>query len=143
MDSARKIFQNLWGKWDIKRTVEPGGSFIGSAVFQTISDSEYLYTERGDMTLDNGENVEAYRSYIYKLEDDVIAVYFNDGESKGQLFHKINVNDSQTAETEHLCKDDLYKTVYEFDLPQKFTVKHTVKGPNKDYVSRSVMTRAD
>ena len=95
------------------------------------------------MTLDNGQSVEAYRSYIYKLEDDVIAVYFNDGESKGQLFHKIDVSDNKSAVTEHLCKDDLYKTVYECDLPQKFTITHTVKGPNKGYVSHSVMTRAD
>lgn len=134
------IFKKLKGKWCVDRTIDPGGVFQGDAVFNVLSDTEYEYTETGEMTFDNGHKVEAYRSYIYRLEEEAIAVYFNDGQSRGQLFHRIEIDASGEATTEHLCLQDLYKTKYKFDLPDQFTIQHDVKGPKKDYRSLSVFS---
>ena len=50
--------------------------------------------------------------------------------------------------TEHPCEDDFYTSTYMFYLSrspistlEKFEVKHEVKGPAKDYISRTSYTR--
>jgi len=138
-NSAADIFNALEGTWQIARTITPGGRFAGQGAFNMVSDDELAYEESGELTLDSGQVIEAGRRFIYRLEGGVIAVYFDDGESKGQLFHRLEFKRNM-ATGNHWCKDDYYEAQYSFNLPSDFEITYKVKGPKKDYVSASVFT---
>lgn len=130
----KDVFQSLRGSWDIKRRITPGGVFTGVGVFEAINDDQYIYTETGDMFLDNGTQINAYRAYTYLFENGKISVYFQDGADKGSLFHTLDINENGQAIASHQCLEDHYASKYHFEMPEKFTVEHKVKGPKKDYI---------
>jgi hypothetical protein len=129
------IFRMLQGAWAFDRQVTPGGAMIGRAVFNQAGVGVYDYDEAGKWALDDGTLGEFSRRYSYRLIDDQIHVYYADGVDNGKLFHVLDVTDERVAQAEHLCGQDLYKSKYEFDLPNNFKITHAVKGPKKDYVS--------
>ncbi len=131
------IFNDFEGAWHLHRTITPGGTFKGQAVFQKINGGDLLYKEQGSLTLESGEILEPFKTYLYKLEDGRIHVYFADGPENGKLFQRIG----EDGRTEHLCGEDFYKSLYKFNLPDHFTIAHEVEGPRKDYVSESVFSR--
>lgn len=130
-----QIFQGLEGTWRIERSITPCGVFTGTGLFERVSDLEYLYTETGNIVLNDNYEAQAYRSFIYKLEAGEIAVYFNDGENKGARFHTLTIDKKGQAKAEHLCGEDFYVSEYVFKLPKSFHITHHVNGPKKDYVS--------
>jgi hypothetical protein len=137
-----KVFQALDGMWKIDRIIKPGGVMTGQAEFRPVSKTQYHYTERGRLTTEAGDVIEdVTRAYIYKFEDNTIQIYYADGPDNGALFQTLNFIDESCATAEHLCGQDLYKSEYQFNFPDSFTIKHVVKGPKKDYVSETVFTR--
>ncbi len=141
MDRAHNLFFTLSGHWQVERTITPGGIFTGTAVFQKTDDGDLLYREQGALTLESGEVLEPFKAYLYRLEEGQVHVYFADGETSGALFHVLDFMSDTQAQAEHLCGQDMYKTTYDFELPDRFTITHIVHGPEKEYVSKSVLTR--
>lgn len=138
----KKIFQQLKGVWRLERFISPGGHMSGEATFAPISDIEYHYTEQGILTLDHGDVIEdVKRSYIYKVKNETIQIYYNDGPDQGELFQVLVFYNSNEAQAEHLCGADLYKSEYSFDFPSSFQITHHVNGPKKNYVSNTVFNR--
>ena len=137
------VFQTLQGKWRIDRQIVPGGMFSGDAVFMLVSKTRYDYRERGTLTTDQGDVIsDVLRAYSYEMHGDDICVFYADGGDSGKLFHKISLDCHSCAQAEHLCKDDLYISRYDFsEMPKFFTLEHIVTGPKKDYVSKSFFTR--
>jgi hypothetical protein len=133
-----KVFKNLEGGWQLERVIAPGGVIVGLAEFKPLSKSQYYYKEQGRLTLDDGRLIEdVSRAYDYRLESDVIKIYYADGPDNGKLFQTLEFSGETKAIAEHLCGDDLYKSEYEFYLPESFTIRHQVKGPKKDYISET------
>ena len=136
------IFNALIGEWKLNRTITPGGTFEGTAVFEKKSDTVLEYTEIGVLKTDAGYESEAKRSYEWRLEGGDIVIYFNDGATKGQRFHALNFTEGADAAADHWCDPDQYDSEYSFaDMPNGFTAKHDVKGPRKDYRTLSKYTR--
>jgi tRNA A64-2'-O-ribosylphosphate transferase len=123
-----------------------------------------LYAEQGDFVTDTGLKFSARRKYVYQLiEDEIVVKFFDDekirrakvedgvgknGEGIGGLFVEM---DTLTTELEaknkeqHLCAEDLYSASWKFgpsmidkgDGEMWWEVRYDVKGPKKDYVSRT------
>ena len=79
----------------------------------------------------------------------MLTVYFvNEKSQLGSLFHTIHFQPRENSSTgwlangEHLCSQDHYSTSYFFALNgvnlSEFEITYTVKGPAKDYVSKTV-----
>ena len=153
----------------------PSGTFTGTASLfprlptrdglgtdsEATSDGEYLYAEQGTFNPGAGGSMQASRHYVYRYHeaDDALSVWFVKPENPKQvdyLYHDLNFTDirvvegegsrqTATANAEHLCEADLYKTEYEFKFRgialDTWKCKHTVKGPAKDYVSDAVYKR--
>ena len=89
MQTLNEIFHNFLGTWSLSRSVVPHGSLEGRASFFRIDDITLQYEERGELSLNEGETLsDVSKKYLYKLEEDAIAVYFDDGPDKGKLFHR-------------------------------------------------------
>lgn len=129
-----RIFKTLLDTWELSRSIEPHGSFLGHAVFFQVDDRTLSYQEMGEMTLSEGHVLDdVQKRYIYKLEDDAIAVYFDDGPDKGKLFHRLKFDENGFAEAHHDCPPDTYHTKMQIKSAEEFEIEHVVKGPRKDY----------
>lgn len=143
----------------------PSGTLEGRAKLEPrdVTDADYeaemMYHEQGEFTSNNmpGLKMKAKRSYVYRYQkkSDAISVWFVklDGISVDYLFHTLDFSDispiglhSQqasakrlTATGHHLCEKDIYDPEYDFHFVEAaislWSIKYSVKGPQKDYVS--------
>jgi hypothetical protein len=141
--SGRRMLAMLRGHWAIQRHIEPGGAFNGVAVFSQRSTDSLLYHESGTLTLDNGIAVTGENSYVYALRDGVIDVSFATGLSRGQHFIDIALPEESSGALpfectdRHHCRLDTYDATFSMQSATRFTMTYLVRGPAKDYVSRS------
>jgi hypothetical protein len=134
--------------------------------------NELFYSENGIFVFDDGNSLEASKKYIYRFINNDIYVYFNEKSSPSSslsssssedantmsasnhsinefLFHKFGMDrveetkESFELRALHLCADDIYNVIYEFDLnkPQEFKIAYDVKGPKKNYVSQTLFQK--
>ena len=169
------IFAALQGRWDLHRVLNsktpsyPSGVFKGTASLVSRSptdqsfDDEYLYSEEGVLTTEQGLSLKGSRQYVYRYErkNDTITAWFvkpEDHSSVDYLFHLFEFEKYEegneyrqeqpsmiAADGHHLCIDDQYDTTYVFypnDSGLKsWSVKYDVKGPQKDYCADATYTR--
>lgn len=161
----RAAFRAMQGKWHINRTITsnatssfPSGTLNGTASFHPRQstdrafDLEYLYIESGTFTTSTNMTMTASRRYVYRYceAEDRLSVWFVKPESfleVDYLFHNLTFippaeareAGANVAKADHLCVDDMYWTEYQLPIKgialHEFQVKHTVKGPQKDYVA--------
>ncbi|UJR13464.1 hypothetical protein I4U23_000478 [Adineta vaga] len=127
------------------------GTVHGQAQFLFSQSAELLYKEQGKLTLSSQIPLDITQKYIYNYDEknDVLTVYFvNENNQRASLFHKIDFQPKQTSSTswiatgEHLCSQDHYSVSYSFAFNginlSQFQITYTVKGPAKDYVSKTI-----
>ena len=146
----------------------PSGTLSGTAAFHprvpTADNSgkhfdlEYLYIESGTLTMTTGYTMTAGRRYVYRYSEaeDTLSIWFVKPDNNLEvdyLFHNLEfVKPAEArkagalvAKADHLCVEDMYWTDYRLPLKgialREFEVKHTVKGPDKDYVTTTTYTR--
>jgi tRNA A64-2'-O-ribosylphosphate transferase len=141
-------------------------SILPSANLETQS-APLLYSEEGEFVTDTGLRFTARRKYIYTLDsiademEPTLSVYFFDDASKdpqkvtgglfvqmGSLKERAGVWEAGNKE-QHLCAEDLYTASWRFgkgmveggDEEVWWEVRYDVKGPKKDYVSKTMYVR--
>jgi hypothetical protein len=146
----------------------PSGILEGTATFHPrvptsdksgkSFDLEYLYVESGTFTMSTGHTMTASRRYVYRYSeaDDTLSVWFVKPDNPLEvdyLFHDLTfVKPAEAreagacvAKADHLCVEDMYWTEYRLPLKgialTQFEVKHTVKGPEKDYIATTKYSR--
>lgn len=146
----------------------PSGTLEGEASFYPrvptsdasgrVFDLEYLYIEAGTFTTSTGYSMKASRRYVYRYfeAEDELSVWFVKPDKNLEvdyLFHNLQFVQpaearpagASVAKADHLCVKDMYWTQYRLPLTgvalREFEVKHTVKGPEKDYVATAEYTR--
>ena len=133
------VFAQLPGSWTQTRSITPGGTYHGTALFTRIHDNTLQYREEGALTTDQGHTGEVFRSYLFKRIGDRIEVLFDEAEPR--LFHELSIDHQGRAEADHKCGDDFYKSVYQFMSRDEFKITHTVTGPRKNYVMETKYVR--
>ncbi|KAL8961686.1 MAG: hypothetical protein Q9193_001794 [Seirophora villosa] len=171
------LFNALHGAWEINRTINsalpsyPSGNFKGKATFERRQPSaegyhdEYLYSESGTFSADQGLTFQASRQYVYRYQpsSDAISAWFvkpDDRSTVDYLFHELRMEDRREtddrqvsqdhlvvrASAYHLCVDDHYTPDYKFQLKDgildDWSLKYHVKGPQKDYIAEACYTKA-
>ncbi|KAK4615234.1 hypothetical protein CLAFUR0_09425 [Fulvia fulva] len=170
------IFDGLKGSWRLRRSLNsilpgfPSGTFEGIATFKPrkptsgAATDELLYSEQGELKMENGLTLKANRKYVYRYDadEDKISAWFVKEETKQKdgneevdyLFHDLEMESPSggtwAGRGEHLCSLDMYWAYYEFRLPKVaeegnemnvFGVRYKVKGPQKDYTSDTAYER--
>lgn len=160
---AAAAFRGMQGTWILQRKIDsrhssmPGGSFIGTAHFHPRSptdalySAEYLYTEEGTLTMDNGMSFPATRRYVYRYDEktDTVTAWFteDDGLTVSNLFNTWeffapdDTYHGWLAKGSHWCSPDTYKNSCEFRFRgaslEAFGITYDVSGPKKDYSHES------
>ena len=140
--SADAVFDGLEGTWDLVRTIETQATMAGVAVFTPRHAKMMKYREDGRVRLADGSELDAHREYRFERAAGGFAVYFE--EEPLRLFHRIRIMrdaDALAGSATHLCTPDTYESTYRFLVDGSFTIRHTVRGPRKDYVSATVFRR--
>ncbi len=140
--NEKSIFSLLEGQWILKRKITSKGDLIGTADFIKIDYYTLHYEERCTLTLNTNQVItDVKKRYLYKLENDYIAVYFDDGVTKGKLFHFLKFDKDKISVAQHYCPPDSYETVTKILSPNKFESICNVTGPNKNYKILSIYSK--
>jgi hypothetical protein len=139
----KDLIQVLAGEWRYSRTIT-GGLYAGGTVnFEKIGPGRLRYNETGMLQLEDGHQLAASRSYLFELSDRKLAVLFD--EKPPRLFHELSLTGSLKTglegRGEHLCGPDFYRSEYVF-RSDAVIIRHAARGPRKDYVSTTNLTRA-
>jgi hypothetical protein len=141
--SADAVFDRLEGAWDLARTIECHATMAGVAVFTRQHAGLLKYREEGRIRLADGKAFDAHREYRFERTADGFSVFFE--EEPPRLFHRIRIAhdaaDALAGSAIHLCAPDVYDSHYRFLADGSFAIRHTVRGPRKDYVSATVFER--
>jgi hypothetical protein len=169
--AAFRALQGNWNiDRQIKSAIStfPSGTLSGTASFHPrlptpdktgkCFDLEYLYVESGTFTTSTGYTMTASRRYVYRYSEaeDKLSIWFVKPDNNLEvdyLFHNLAFVKPEEArkagailaKADHLCVEDMYWT--EYRLPMKgialreFEIKHTVKGPDKNYVATTTYER--
>jgi hypothetical protein len=136
--------ERLAGKWLLSRHIVPGGRMEGFAAFtRTEGDIWFRYYEQGELVLDSGRELRATRSLLFRALKDGFSVHFDD--ERASMFHEVGMTQVEAlliGEANHQCLEDRYSSVYEFSQGGTFSILHIVRGPRKDYTSRTSFRRA-
>ncbi|HWC83180.1 MAG TPA: DUF6314 family protein [Pseudonocardiaceae bacterium] len=142
----QRLFAGLAGDWTLTRDLPDNGSMTGTARFREFEPAVLHYREDGTLVLPGGRSLEVYREYHYRLEEGQIRICFAEP-GPPRTFHVLRLPGSHgaadTASDVHLCGDDVYTGEYSFVDEDQFSVRMRVRGPRKDYESRTVYRRAD
>lgn len=129
------VFDFLPGEWALSRSVSGLAEMRGTASIQATS-GETEYRERVEVRTSAGAVFAASARYVLRRTRDGVAFYFADGESLFQaLCFKEDDRGRLRAEAEHGCGEDRYVSTYELGPELRFSVRHDVRGPRKQYVS--------
>jgi hypothetical protein len=113
----------------------------GAASFVEMADGVALYSERGELRLTNGTVLRAGQRYLYEpLEDGFVVLFCETGMEFQRVKLEPGEDGAWVGSGEHLCGADHYATEYRFG-DGRFVVRHTVRGPRKDYVIRTMYAR--
>lgn len=147
--NTRGFFQHLSGNWNFERSIIEGSSTWlarGEATFKVVeNETDTLsYHEQGQLERAPNQSIEFYRDYVYRYhgEQAAIAVYFVESGRTDRLFYTLQFqSDNTTAQGEHHCNKDIYRTTYELIDENFFEIYYQVKGPQKDYQLRTFFRR--
>lgn len=136
------VFDRLPGAWALERTIEGQATMSGTAVFTPLEAGLLKYREEGRIRLADGKEFDGHRDYLFERAPGGFVVHF--AETPRRLFHAIAVvpeGDALAGSATHLCTPDTYDSAYRFLPDGSFTIRHTVHGPRKDYLSATVFRR--
>lgn len=155
--TSQRIYEILRGSWIFTRTfavnkkmagMSDSDTVNGVADFQEVKPGILNYKEQGQwLTQNKVFPITKEYQYRYDNEKDIVNVYFLQQSLEPRLFHQITLKapdaKSSTIEAsgEHQCAADNYKAHYLFTGNEQFTLFYYVKGPHKDYISKTVFKR--
>jgi hypothetical protein len=138
------VHARLIGTWTFERTVSNYGTATGVAVFEPIDGEWLAYHEDAEVLLLDGKEMKAKREYLIGGRPDGFNVFFK--ENPPRLFQQVALKPSEgrmQSSSQHQCRLDLYSSDYEFHPDGRLVIRHTAKGPQKDYTMVTTYRRRD
>ncbi|MEV7660631.1 DUF6314 family protein [Paenarthrobacter sp. NPDC089316] len=132
----------LAGSWVVERVLldrasGTQGSFTGVVRYQQNPDGGLDYREDGTMQWPTHSGP-AFREYVLKPGSgpETMDVFFPDG----RPFHVMGFS-AQRHQDKHWCDPDEYRVNYVWEGPDSFSFTWDVRGPAKDLLLESHLTR--
>ena len=142
------LLESLAGRWAIERVYEGEGALaVGVASLGPDGAQTLAYRETCQLTLSDGQVLQAYRNYRYRFADGLLEIHLDDGPDAGRLFVRLAFAQGPRGQAEafdvHHCGDDVYRVVFRLDLPSSFETEIVVAGPRKKYRAVSRYSRIE
>ncbi|TLM72718.1 DUF6314 family protein [Pseudarthrobacter sp. NamB4] len=132
------------GRWTIQRDLldraeGTRGTFSGVVLFLPTSDGNLALREEGTMRWPSFTGP-ASREYVLRATErpDALDVFFPDS----RPFHRMSFSPEASLDS-HWCDPDTYRVSYAYESPERFSYTWDVKGPRKDLLLTSHLTRAE
>lgn len=145
MPDLRSYLSGIWAveRRMLDRSTGTTGTFMGSTVFApgpaSADDGALLQSEHGTVRWGDHEGPAA-REYVWRPTDAAATmdVFFPDG----RFFHRVSLSaDSSGLRAQHWCDPDDYRVSYTVLGPDQFRYVWDVRGPAKDLLLTSTLTR--
>lgn len=130
------------GAWDYQREFDNGCRGTGAALFKNNVGNRLFYSENGKLILPNGQILNSSVQYEFLLNSRGIDIFFTT--PKEALFQSINFelkDGTYTGQASHQCSKDVYSSQYTFFHDKSFETIHNVKGPKKNYISKTLFRK--
>lgn len=114
--------------WVIERVIIDQIRAVEVKFFGQCEIVEGIYSESGEMVLEDGSKLASSRRYIWRDSGDAIDVSFEDK----SFFHSIDLRNLRSKAV-HFCMPDIYKVYYDFTSWPDWSVTWNVAGPYKSY----------
>ncbi len=145
MLSSGQVFDLLLGAWTFVREVSSQATMVGRSTIALLEEGTALYQEAAQVTLANGQTLNGQQRYLYRRSPHPANGFDILFDRTQQLFQSLQFSPSGNgrlaARASHLCKADSYFSEYALVGEDRFHVRHTVRGPQKDYVVRTTYLR--
>ena len=129
-------FEFLLGTWRLERAVSGLAVMAGTLRVTRTKAGTADYEERVRVTTADGATLMGSQRYRMRETEDGVGLCFAE---TGAMFQKLRfaygIDARLSAEAVHVCGEDRYETVYVLGPGRGFSVRHTVRGPRKDYIS--------
>ncbi len=136
---AYKVFNDLKGNWILERFKDTELIAKANVSLSQLTDNFLFYREEGTLL---PEQTNFYREYEYRLDANIIKVFFVNQENK--IFHALNFSLNQgllVANATHNCGMDIYRVNYTFYSVDELGITYKVYGPNKNYTLSTNLKR--
>ena len=128
-------FTFLLGMWTLEREIQGQAKMTGLAEISEIGDGTAMYRERVAVTMSDGAEFAGSQVYLIRRMTDGFELRFAETDT---LFQELRFACTQAgvrAEAIHVCGEDRYASEYLLGPKRSFSIRHTVLGPRKKYVS--------
>ena len=139
------ILERLQGEWTFVREVPGKATMTGRARIDSTGKGRARYNETARVRLADGSTLTGSQSYVYRrlpAPANGFDVLFAE---TGELFERLDFRSapdgSLRADAAHDCPPDRYVSIFTLDAEDRLAVEHTVTGPQKNYVVRTVYRR--
>ena len=141
--SPTTVFAWLLGSWCFSRAIAGQATMQGCAWVVRIDSGAAIYRERVAVELAEGTRLTSSQAYrFHALPLGFQMCFAETGALFQELRFVIKPAGVLVARAEHLCRDDLYKSIWRIMPQGRFEVRHEVRGPRKQYLIESVYWRA-
>lgn len=130
------------GTWDYQREYDNGSRGTGTAFFKTNKGNRLFYSENGRLILPNNQELNSSIRYEFLFNPSGFDIFFSTPEAA--LFQSIRFelkDGVYTGQASHLCSKDVYISQYTFFQDKSFEIVHNVKGPKKNYISKTLFRK--
>ena len=109
--------------------------FLGEAEAIRSPDGRVTWLERGLLTLNTGERLQAQRALIFDIHGPArtLSLFHGDGPTHGGLIHRFAFDGTHVANDIHDCPPDRYSARLRLLAPDHFQLTYEVEGPRKGY----------
>ena len=135
-------FDWILGKWLIERTIPGTAMICGTADVALLPSGEALYQEQVTVALESGKTLLGRCSYRHRRMEDGFVILFAETSYVFQTLQFHPLGEDLIAEAQHACALDLYCSEYVLRANGGFTIRHSVRGPRKNYVIATELRRA-
>lgn len=152
--SSTDIFNDLKGSWKINRIITNNLNksekfdVIGLVEIKTtLKNSNILnYEESVIITWGKNQTQDARKKYQFVLKNGVIEQHDHAPSKNKDYFQKmysLNIDENHKATGTYICNQDIYIAFFNFSDPHKFSIEYKATGPNKDFSTHTIFTRAN
>lgn len=139
-----EAFAFLLGDWRLEREIPGQAVAAGVLTVAETMDGAAEYRERVVVRTTTGAEFSGSQRYLVKRLEDGFVLCFAE---TGAIFEEVRftvgadcgpgLEGSLRAEAAHQCGEDWYRSTYVLGPGRRFTIRHAVSGPRKEYVSET------
>ena len=129
-------FDFLLGEWRLEREIRGHAAIEGLLTVSARADGAAEYREKVAVTTREGAVFSGSQRYLVtRAKNGFVLSFAETGAVFQEIYLAATAEGGLRGEAIHRCGEDVYRSEYALGPGRRFTVRHAVTGPRKQYVS--------